>query len=66
MVMDIEKLMETLIKPGTGDADLKEEDYFGCLPFDTEVEERFGTYNYLWISEKLLLQGMCMFLSLAS
>lgn len=66
MVMDIEKLMESLTKPGTAEVDLKEEDYFGCLPFDTEQDEKFATYNYLWISEKLLLQGMCMFLNLAS
>jgi hypothetical protein len=62
MVMNIEKLMESLNKPGTAEASLKEEDYFGCLPFDTEQEEKFGTYQYLWISEKLLLHGMCMFL----
>ena len=63
---NIEKLLESLNKPGTGDADLKEEDYFGVVTFDTDTEEKFGTYQYLWISEKLLLQGMCQFLSLAS
>lgn len=59
-------MLESLNKPGTGDAELKEEDYFGVVPFDTEAEEKFGTYQYLWISEKLLLQGMCQFLSLAT
>jgi hypothetical protein len=63
--MNIEKLMESLNKPGTG-TDLKEEDYFGVIPFDTEAEEEFSSYTYLWISEKLLLQGMCAFLNLAS
>jgi hypothetical protein len=55
-VMNIEKLMESLNtnKPGAG-GDLKEEDYFGVVPFDTDVAEKFGTYSYLWISEKLLL-----------
>lgn len=54
--MNIEKLMESLNtnKPGAG-GDLKEEDYFGVVPFDTDVAEKFGTYSYLWISEKLLL-----------
>jgi hypothetical protein len=41
-----------------------EEDYFGLLPFDTEQLEKFGTYSYLWISEKLLIQGMCQFLAI--
>ena len=41
-----------------------DEDYFGLLPFDTDALEKFGTYSYLWISEKLLLQGMCQFLAL--
>lgn len=56
-VMNIEKLMESLninAKP-----DLIEADYFGVVPFDTDAAEKFGTYSYLWISEKLLLQGMC-------
>ncbi len=63
--MNIEKLMESLNKAGESD-ELKEEDYFGLIPFDSEADEKFGTYNYLWISEKLLLQGMCIFLSLSS
>lgn len=41
-----------------------EEDYFGLLPFDSDSAEKYATYSYLWISEKLLLQGMCQFLSL--
>ena len=52
--MNIEKLMQSLKQAGESD-DLKEEDYFGVIPFDSESDERFGTYNYLWISEKLLL-----------
>ena len=53
-VTDIEKLMETLngqIQATSG----ADEDYFGCVPFDNDVQEKFSTYNYLWISEKLLL-----------
>ena len=53
-VTDIEKLMETLngqLQTTSG----ADEDYFGCVPFDNEVQEKFATYNYLWISEKLLL-----------
>lgn len=53
-VTDIEKLMESLngqMQANTG----ADEDYFGCVPFDNEVQEKFATYNYLWISEKLLL-----------
>ncbi len=60
-VTDIEKLMESLNGQMTGGAD---EDYFGCVPFDNEVQEKFATYSYLWISEKLLLQGMCNFLTI--
>lgn len=62
-VTDIEKLMESLngqMQTNTG----ADEDYFGCVSFDNEVQEKFATYNYLWISEKLLLQGMCTFLSI--
>ena len=66
VTLNIEKLMESLNKPGTAEADLKEEDYFGVIPFDSEAEEKTATYAYLWLSEKLLLQGMCSFMSLSS
>jgi hypothetical protein len=63
--MNIEQLMESLKGLGTTTGGA-EEDYFGLLPFDTEPQEKFGTYSYLWISEKLLLQGMCQFITLQS
>ena len=59
---NIDKLMESL--KGMGSTAGGDEDYFGLLPFDTDSLEKFGTYSYLWISEKLLLQGMCQFLAL--
>lgn len=63
--MNIEQLMESLKgqanQTTSGGLD---DDYFGLLPFDTEAQEKFGTYSYMWISEKLLLQGMCQFISL--
>lgn len=59
---NLEQLMESL--KGLGSTAGVEEDYFGLLPFDTEQLEKFGTYSYLWISEKLLLQGMCQFLAI--
>ena len=59
---NLEQLMESL--KGLGSTAGVEEDYFGLLPFDTEHLEKFGTYSYLWISEKLLLQGMCQFLAI--
>ena len=58
---NLEQLMESLKGLGSTGA---EEDYFGLLPFDTDQLEKFGTYSYLWISEKLLLQGMCQFLAI--
>jgi hypothetical protein len=54
-VMNIEQLMESL----KGQAQGVEEDYFGLIHFDTDAQEKFATYSCLWISEKLLLQGMC-------
>lgn len=65
VTFNIEKLMESLAKPGQ-DADLKEEDYFGVIPFDSEAAEKAAGYTYLWLSEKYLLQGMCSFLGLSS
>ena len=53
--MNLEKLIESLNVHKKADADLKEDDYFGVIPFDSEVDERVSVYNYLWISEKLLL-----------
>ncbi len=53
-VTDIEKLMESLSGQMQANAGA-DEDYFGCVPFDNELQEKFATYNYLWISEKLLL-----------
>ena len=66
MTLNIEKLMESLSKPGQSEADLKEDDYFGVIPFDTEADEKAASYTYLWLSEKYLLQGMCAFLGLSS
>jgi len=42
-----------------------EDDYWGIVQFETDEEEKFNTYTYLWISEKLLLQGMNSFLNMA-
>ncbi len=50
---NMEQLMESL--KGLGKTAGTEEDYFGLQPFDTDSQEKFGTYSYLWISEKLLL-----------
>ena len=50
---NMEQLMESL--KGLGKTAGAEEDYFGLQPFDTDSQEKFGTYSYLWISEKLLL-----------
>ncbi len=58
--MNVEQLMESL----KGQIGAVEEDYFGLITFDSEALEKSGTYAYMWISEKLLLQGMCQFLSL--
>ena len=53
-VTDIEKLMESL-NGQLQATSAAEDDYFGCLTFDNEAQEKFSTYSYLWISEKLLL-----------
>jgi uncharacterized FlaG/YvyC family protein len=33
------------------------------VKFDSEEAEKAATYDYLWISERFYLKGICMFLS---
>ena len=44
----------------------EDDDYWGIIQFDDSDEEKFSVYTYLWLSEKLFLQGMCAFLSYAA
>lgn len=33
------------------------------MQFDSEEEEKSAMYDYLWVSERYYLKGICMFLS---
>ena len=39
----------------------EDDDYWGIIKFDDDEEEKLNVYSYLWLSEKLFLQGMCAF-----
>jgi len=44
----------------------EDDDYWGIIKFDDDEEEKLSVYSYLWLSEKLFLQGMCAFLAYAA
>lgn len=48
----------------TINVDEEDDDYWGIVKFESDEEEKHNVYQYLWISELLLLRGMCSFLSL--
>ena len=60
--LDMKKLHEAM---GTNDGLDEVDDYWGIVQFDSDEEEQLKVYQYLWISEKFFLQGMCAFLALS-
>ena len=48
-----------------GVVDLKDMKSQQMVSFASEEEEATRVYDYLWISERYYLKGICLFLSLA-
>jgi len=49
-----------------GAVDLKDMKSQQMVVFTSEEDEKARVYDYLWISERFYLKGICLFLSLAN
>ena len=50
----------------SGDKTINDDDNNNLIVFDSDEQAEQKQYNYLWISEKQFLLGICQFLELAS